>query len=167
MSKPYEFTVEAGHVMLFARAVLDDNPLYRDPPSERTLAASGMQAPPTFTEVRQQFEPGYPYRPSRDRKWFGSAGTAGGPAPATDEQASGGTTFHAEQHFEYHRPVRVGDVLQVSSHPGARWIKQGRRGGALEFSEMIVEFRDRRGDLVVTSRSVAVTTAHSVEDPDK
>jgi acyl dehydratase len=166
MSEPYEFTVEPSHVMLFARAVLDENPAYRDAAARRAVAAGGLLAPPTFTEVWQQFEPGYPYRPSPKLKWFGSAATAGGPAPVTNDQAGGGTTFHAEQHFEYHRPVRVGDVLRVFSHPGARWTKQGRRGGTLEFSEKIVEFRDRRGDLVVTSRSVAVTAARAVEDVD-
>jgi acyl-CoA thioesterase FadM len=28
--------------------------------------------------------------------------------------------LHAEQHFGYHRPVRVGDVLTGASRPGCR-----------------------------------------------
>ena len=66
-----------------------------------------------------------------------------------------GGRLHAEQHFVYHRPVRVGDVLAGTTRPGEEWEKQGR-SGRLRFREQITEFRDEAGELVVTARSVSV-----------
>ncbi len=73
----------------------------------------------------------------------------------------GGTGLHAEQEFEYHRPVRAGDVLSTAARPGERWEKQGR-SGKLVFSESITEYRDQNGELVVTARSVGVMTERPV-----
>jgi hydroxyacyl-ACP dehydratase HTD2-like protein with hotdog domain len=69
-----------------------------------------------------------------------------------------GRGLHAEQRFEYHRPVTVGDVLSVTTRPGATWEKEGRRAGKLTFVETISEYRNQDGELVVTARSVGVRT---------
>jgi len=76
----------------------------------------------------------------------------GGDAGLVTEGAGG---LHAEQHFVYHRPVRVGDVLTGATRPGREWEKFGR-SGRLRFREQITEFRDDSGELVVTARSVSV-----------
>ena len=68
---------------------------------------------------------------------------------------AGAGSLHAEQHFTYHRPIRVGDVLIPATRPGEAWEKQGR-SGRLRFREQITEFRDESGRLVVTARSVSV-----------
>jgi hypothetical protein len=70
--------------------------------------------------------------------------------------------LHAEQHYEYHRPLRVGDVLSATVLPGKTWEKEGRRAGKLVFSETVIEFRDQSGDLVVTARGVGVRTEKPV-----
>ena len=77
--------------------------------------------------------------------------------------AAGGTGFHAEQRYEYHRPVRVGDVLSVHTSPGRSWEKMGRRGGRLTFTETVTEYRDEQGELVVTATSVGIVTEKAVE----
>src|SRR6266849_1026080 len=104
------FPVEAGHVLAFARAIGDDNPVYRDPEYAAASEVGGLIAPPTFTQASAQWDPEYPLRPSPGEKWYGSAS-----APGTMPEGGGG--LHAEQHFTYHRPVRVGDVLSASSRP--------------------------------------------------
>ena len=78
--------------------------------------------------------------------------------------ARGGTGLHAEQHYDYHRPIRAGDVLTLSTRPGKSWEKQGRRGGLLQFRESITEYRDGDGELVLTARSVGVLTAQAVTE---
>jgi acyl dehydratase len=142
------FPIEAGHVMAFARAIGDDNPVYRDPASPAAVAAGGLLASPTFTQASAQWDPEYGLRPRPGEKWYGSAA-----GPGTMPAGSGG--LHAEQHFTYHRPLRVGDVLSATRHAGETWTKSGR-SGQLEFTEFITEFRDSAGALVVTARSVAV-----------
>ena len=51
--------------------------------------------------------------------------------------------------------------------PGKTWEKQGRRAGKLVFNEMITEYRDERGELVVTARSVGVRTEKVVEQEQR
>ena len=66
--------------------------------------------------------------------------------------------YLAEQHFEYHRHLKPGDVLSETTIPGKTWEKQGRRAGKLTFTEHITESRDQNGELVITARTVSVIT---------
>jgi hypothetical protein len=175
------FPVEAGHIMMFARAIGDANPRYY----EETAGSEGVVAPPTFVQASAQFDPGYPLRPKIGQPWFGSGREPAGPPPSFAGRGSGrrdgggsagdggergggggggGTGLHAEQHFEYARPVRPGDILTWTTKPGKTWEKQGRRGGRLVFSELVTEYRDQQGELVVTARSVGVRTEKPVEE---
>ncbi|HEY7069616.1 MAG TPA: MaoC family dehydratase N-terminal domain-containing protein [Acidimicrobiales bacterium] len=161
------FPIEAGHIMLFARAIGDPNPIYYDP--EQAIA------PPTFVQAGAQFDPDYGLRPKIGKPWFGSGRTPSGlqrPAPAEGGSSGGGggggrggggTGLHAEQHYEYHRPLKVGDVLTSTTTPGKRWEKEGRRAGKLVFAESVTEYRNQDGELVVTARSVAVRTERAVQ----
>ena len=161
MADSYEFPVEAGHILMFARSVGDDNEVYSDKTHETNVEAGGIIAPPTFPQATAQFQPGYFLRPVIGEPWFGSGKEPTGVSP--ESQGGGGTGLHAEQHFEYHRTPKAGDVLTVTSRPGESWEKQGRRGGKLLFSENITEYRDQDGELVVTARSVGVRTEKVVE----
>lgn len=177
------FPVEAGHVLMFARAVGDPNPIYSDPEYAAASEVGGIIAPPTFVQASAQFDPDYGLRPKIGRPWFGSGRTPSGlPRPAPAEPAAegassessgerprggggggGGGGLHAEQHYEYHRPLRVGDVLTATTTPGRRWEKQGRRAGTLVFAESITEYRNQDGELIVTARGVGVRTERAVQ----
>lgn len=149
------FPIEAGHIMCFARAIGDANPAYYG----AMTGAADVPAPPTFVTASAQFDPDYPLRPQIGEPWFGSGREASGrPQPASTGGGGGGTGLHAEQHYTYHRPLRAGDVLHATTRPGERWEKQGRRGGTLVFSEIITEYHDASGELVVTARTVGVKT---------
>jgi hypothetical protein len=155
------FPVEAGHILLFARAIADPNPMYADP----DLAV----APPTFVQASAQFDPDYFLRPKPGQPWMGSGATPSQLVAASAGGSSGGggggggTGLHAEQHYEYHRIPRPGDVLSATVRSGESWEKEGRRGGTLQFSESITEYRDQHGELVVTARSVGVRTSQIPE----
>jgi hypothetical protein len=154
------FPVEYSHIMMFARSVGDDNPIYHDPNYAKTTEVGSIIAPPTFVQASAQFDPDYSLRPKPGKPWFGSGGSATGvkkEATGGDGGGNGGT-LHAEQHYEYHRPLRPGDVLTATALPGKTWEKEGRRGGKLLFSENIIEYRDQKGELVVTARGVGVRT---------
>ena len=155
------FPVEAGHIMCFARAIGDANPAYYG----AMTADEPVPAPPTFVQASAQFDPDYPLRPKIGAAWFGSGRTATGVTRDSGNGGGGGggTGLHAEQHYTYHRPVRAGDVLTATVRTGDTWEKQGRRGGKLLFGEIITEYRDAAGELVVTARSVSVRTEKVVE----
>ena len=123
----------------------------------------GIIAPPTFAQASAQFDPDYFLRPKIGKPWFGSGKEPTGVKPGIEDSGSGGRGLHAEQHFEYHRQIRPGDVLTATVKPGKRWEKEGRRSGKLIFDEMIIEYRDHKGELVITARGVSVQTEHAVD----
>ncbi len=151
------FPVEATHIMMFARAIGDPNPAFRDPESDAATALGGIVAPPTFPMAAAQFDPENPLIPRPGEAWFGSGGGPGFTRPG------GSGRLHAEQIFEYERPVRPGDVLTGASREGRSWQKESRRGGVLKFDESITEYRDQAGELVVTVTMVGVVTERPVD----
>ena len=153
------FPVEAGHIMLFARAIGDANPEYYG----AITGGAMVPAPPTFVQSSAQFDPDYFLRPKPGEPWFGSGRHATGVVHG-EGGGGGGGGLHAEQHYEYHRPLRAGDVLTATVRPGETWEKQGRRGGKLVFVESVTEYHDESGELVVTARGVGVRTEKVVEE---
>jgi hypothetical protein len=155
------FPVEAGHILLFARSIGDANPIYSDEEHARTTEVGHVIAPPTFVQASAQFDPDWPLRPKIGEPWFGSGKEPTGAKSNPTRGGGGGGAgagLHAEQHFEYHRHLKPGDVLRGVNREGRRWEKEGRRGGKLQFMEVITEFYDQNDELVITARSVGVRT---------
>lgn len=171
-----QFPVEATHIMMFARSVGDHNPVYHDAEQAAAGETNGIIAPPTFAQSSAQFDPDYPLRPRPGVTWFGSGKHPSGLAPkpkveggdgdSKKKKKSGGGAggLHAEQHFEYHRHLRPGDVLTAKTTPGKTWEKQSKRAGLLKFSESITEYYDQNGELVITARGVGVRTERVIEE---
>jgi acyl dehydratase len=152
------FPVEESQILLFARALGDPNPIYSDPTYAATSEVGGIIAPPTFVQSSAHFDPDFPLRPRLGQPWFGSGRTPTGAAHGKSANSvENPGRLHAEQEFQYHRPVRPGDILSATSRPGERWEKQGRSGWLL-FSEWVTEYRDQNGELVVTALSIGVET---------
>jgi len=160
-----KFLVEASHIMMFARSAGDANQIYYDPEYAQTTEPGSIIAPPTFAQSSAQFDPDYFLRPKIGQPWFGSgkeptgikreAGGGGG--------GRGGGGLHAEQHFEYHRHLKPGDVLSATTRPGKTWEKESKRAGKLVFTESVTEYRDQHGELVITARGVGVRTERPVD----
>ena len=145
------FPIEASHILMFARAIGDENPAYTDAASDAAKALGGVIAPPTFTMSATQFDPAAMLRPKLDEPWFGSGAT-----PSGAEIARTGA-LHAEQHFEYFRPVLAGEVLTLTERAGTTWTKMSKSGGSLLFDERFHDYCSAEtGDVVVTARFVSV-----------
>lgn len=151
------FPIEATHIMMFARSIGDENPVYHDAEKAKATEIGGIIAPPTFTAAVAQFNP-EGSRPRPGEKWFGSGRTPSG----IEGKAPSAGGLNAEQHFEYFRPIRPGETLIAETRPGRTWERDSKRAGKLMFSDRITEFRDRDGELVVSVRSVSVKTERPV-----
>lgn len=151
------FPIEATHIMMFARSIGDENPVYHDAEAAKGSAVGGVIAPPTFTAAVAQFNPEQS-RPRPGVKWFGSGGTPSG----IEGKAPSAGGLNAEQHFEYFRPIRAGETLTAETRPGTTWERESKRAGKLLFSDRITEFRDQAGELVARVRSVSVKTERPV-----
>ncbi|GAA2848666.1 hypothetical protein GCM10010472_01990 [Pseudonocardia halophobica] len=144
MARSLHLPVDFGHVLMFRRAVgyPDDGVLdSADPPAP----------PPTFVASSAHFDADYPLRPRAGAPW--PPGNRGG---ASSGEESNSRMLHAEQHYDFHRQPRVGEVLTAEIRDGATWTKEGRQG-TMQFAEILTEFRDEAGEPVVTSRAVRVT----------
>ncbi|MFI7190244.1 FAS1-like dehydratase domain-containing protein [Nocardia nova] len=147
----YRFPVDASQILLFARAIGDDNPVYSDPGSQAVVELGGVLAPPTFCMASAQFDPEFALRPRKGEVWFGSSGEPSGAEPPDTGW------LHAEQHFEYHRSLLAGETLDVFEREGRSWEKRSGRGGILRFQERLVEYRSAgTGELVTVARTVHV-----------
>ena len=71
--------------------------------------------------------------------------------------------LHGEQRFEYHKPLLAGMQLTVTQRAGKTWTKEGKKGGVMRFSESVAEYRDEKGELVVTATSVGIVTEKAVQ----
>jgi len=150
--------------MMFARSIADSNPIYYDAKYADGTEPGAIIAPPTFVQASAQFDPDYFLRPKIGEPWFGSGKEATGIKRASGGGGGGGGGgLHAEQHYEYHRHPRAGDVLTATVKPGKTWEKEGKRSGKLVFSETVTEYRDQNGELVVTATGVGVRTERPVD----
>jgi hypothetical protein len=156
------FPIEAGHVLTFARSIGDTQAGYSDT-AFADAGLAGVVVPPTFVLAGAQFDPEFPLRPQPGQPWWGSGGAPRGQKHSSLDGAAGNgaessNVLHAEQRLDFARPVRVGDVLTATENPGRTWEKRSRSGALLKFSELITEYRDAAGELVVTATAVAVAT---------
>ena len=161
-----KFPVEASHIMMFARSIGDDNQIYYDADYASTTEVGSLIAPPTFAQSSAQFDPDYFLRPKIGAPWFGSGKEPTGVKKSDSSGGGGGGNgggLHAEQHFEYHRHLQPGDVLSATTKPGKTWEKEGKRSGKLIFSESVTEYRDQKGELVITATGVGVRTERPVD----
>jgi acyl dehydratase len=145
--------VESGKVTEFARAITDDDPLFRDGTAATERGDDRIPAPPTYTQVRR-----FPrHRPDG----VGSDGFE-----LFDLGFRRERVLHGEQRYEYERPVVVGDVLDGTTTLVDVFQRGGARGGTMTFAVLETEYRDRDGDLVLTDRSTAIETGSTVDDGD-
>ena len=161
-----KFLIEASHIMMFARSVGDSNPIYHDEEYAKNTELGGIIPPPTFAQSSAQFDPEYFLRPKVGGDgWFGSGKEATGSKPSSGSGGGGGAAMglHAEQHFEYHLPVKAGDTLSATTKPGKTWEKESKRAGKLKFSESVTEYRNQNGELVITATGVGVQTERVVD----
>ncbi|MCL8208019.1 MAG: MaoC family dehydratase N-terminal domain-containing protein [Actinomycetia bacterium] len=126
--------VEAGHIRRFAEAVGDDSPLYTDPRFAAETPFRGVIAPPTFATT-------FP------------AGTASLFADVEGFELR--RVLHGEQEYVYHRPVRPGQRLWVTSRVADVYERSGRTG-RMAFIVVETVARDIDGLPVVTGRSTIV-----------
>jgi acyl dehydratase len=158
----HEFPVDRTAILTFAAALGETNPIYWDEAYAKATPLGGVIAPPTFGVASAHWNPSHALRgvrriPSAPER----------PQARRSESAGDGASLtrvlHGEQRFVYHQPIRAGMRLRVAARPGRSWEKEGKRGGKLRFSETVTEYRDERGELVVTATSVGIVTEKAVE----
>ena len=136
----FEFPVERGQIMMFARALSDDNPIYFDEGHRQTALRGGVVAPPTFVACAAQFDPDWPYRP-RPGARVERLGPRTRCCPSLvrrRHQSACRTALRIPCAAASRRR------LDCSREAGKTWEKHSPRGGTLRFSEEITRFVNQR-----------------------
>lgn len=126
--------VERGKIREFAKAILDDNPIYE---------SEDAPVPPTYTMTIAHWP----------------APSGGGGAGLSKLGLDLLRVLHAGQEYEYLGEIKAGDVLTASSKISDVYEKEGKRGGTLTFVKSETTFTNQRGEDVVISRNIIVQTA--------
>ena len=121
---PVRVEIEHAPVMLFARAVKDRSAVYASEHAAHAAGFDRVPVPPTFTFVMASAGAFPDIQPA------GGTGSmyADTGADAATAFARDGLYLHGEQHFTYHRPVCVGDVLEGRMRTSQPIARQARRG---------------------------------------
>jgi len=124
--------VEKGAIRRFAEALGDYNPIYFDEEYARGAGYPGIVAPPTFPTS---------FHSSADLRELLGVGIK--------------SLLHAEQAFEYERPVFAGDRLYVTTKVADIYEKTGP-GGVMDVAVIEDEGRDEEGAVVYRARRTLV-----------
>jgi acyl dehydratase len=131
-SKPVTYEVEKGQVRRFARAIEDGDAIHVDEKAAKAGGFSSIVAPPTFPAVLH----------------------------GVDELLEGvgldpRQTMHAEEEYEYFKPICAGDEITVSHKIVNAYDKQAPNG-RLIFVVIETRGNDRRGKPMFKGRRVLV-----------
>jgi acyl dehydratase len=139
-------TVERGQLALFAAAVKDDSPIYRDLTAATDAGLAGIPAPPTYPFVMGNFG-AFPELQTGESPVGNPMAEVLGPL-----MAKGGIILHGEQEFTYHRPVLAGDVLVGEGSVVDAYQKESK-GKTMTFIVVETAWSERStGKPVCTSR---------------
>jgi hypothetical protein len=131
--EPFEIVIESGKVREFARATGSADPAYLDDPEPIS---------PTTFLVSATF-------------WMTPSSS-----PWGDDKPETARILHGGQEFSFTGPPpRAGTRLVGVQRIDKAYEKEGRRGGAMRFYELVTEYRDSAGELVAEVRSTIIVTA--------
>lgn len=134
-SPPTLNEVEKGAIRRFAEALGDYNPIYYDEEYARALGYPTIVAPPTFPAS---------FHSAADLRELLGVGIK--------------SLLHAEQGFEYERPILAGDRIYVSTRVADVLERQGP-AGKMDVALIQDEGRDEEGNLVFRARRTLVVRA--------
>jgi acyl dehydratase len=134
--------VEAGKVAEFARAIRADDPVHLDEAAANRRGYRGVVAPLTF--VRTADFPRNRTESVGSHKHYGH-----------DLGFDPRFEVHGEETYEYHRPLRVGDVLSGETELADVYTREGSNG-EMTFADLETIYRDADGDPVVTQTTTSL-----------
>jgi acyl dehydratase len=127
------FTVERDRVVQFADAIGEDNPVFRDAETAKSQGFGEQLSPPTFVTVLQIL-------------------TSGQVVLDQELALNYALVVHAEQEYEWLRPIQVGDVLAATPRIADIYSK-----GSNEFVVIESDVKDQSGATVVVMRTTLLS----------
>jgi acyl dehydratase len=131
-SKPVTYEIEKGQLRRFARAIEDEDPFHVDDKAAKANGFPALVAPPTFPAALHSVD-----------ELLETLGL--------DPRG----TMHAEEEYEYFRPIFAGDEIAVTHKVVNAYDKQAPNG-RLIFVVIETRGNDKRGKPIFKGRRVLV-----------
>jgi len=131
-TRPVVHEVEKGQIRRFASAFGEENPVHFDEKMARASGFSSLVAPPTFPVALCTTDP-----------------------LLTEIGLDPQSTMHAEEEYEYFRPICAGELITVTHRIADVYDKQAPNG-RLVFVVIETRGNDKRGRPVFKGRRVLV-----------
>jgi acyl dehydratase len=135
-SPPTLNEVEKGAIRRFAEAMGDYNPIYYDEEYARASGYPTIVAPPTFPAS---------FHSAADLRELLGVGIK--------------SLLHAEQTFEYDRPIFANDRIYVSTRVSDVLERSGPTGARMDVAVIEDEGRDEEGNVVFRARRTLIVRA--------
>ncbi len=132
------FPLERGKLAELARALFDDDPVYRDPQAAAAAGFDGVPAPPTATVAIDHWA----QRSMNDL--------------AIELGLDLARVLHGSASWELRRPLRAGAELTARRRLADVTTKEGRRGGAMTLLTIETDFLDDSGEIAVQRRDTLI-----------
>jgi acyl dehydratase len=142
---PSTIVIERGPASNFARAVKDDNPIFGDPTAAK---AAGFDSTPIFPTYGFAFAHWGQFPELQPE---GASAQSPVMAVIGNLMKTGGLVLHGEQAFKYLAPVVAGDTLTSTGKISDLYEKTSSNGKVMTFISSENEYRNQRGELVLTS----------------
>jgi acyl dehydratase len=134
----FPLPVERSKVREFARALLDEDPIYQDAAAAQAAGLGGIPAPLTFAAASGHFR--------EDLALFESLGF--------DIKRM----LHGESSWEYLAPVQVGDELVARRRVVDVTTRPGKRGGDMTIVSFEIDYVNQDGETALRERLVLIQT---------
>ena len=130
-SAPFSTDVEKGAIVKFARAIDDDNPLFRDELAARNGPYGALIAPPTFLRSMVSARPNLPFELPLPRLLDGGSD------------------------WEYFEPIRAGDRITSVGRITDIAERTGRLG-LMIFVTTVITYTNQLGQVAATQTSTSI-----------
>lgn len=132
------FPVDRSKLAELARAFGDDDPVWYDAAAATAAGFDGIPVLPTTTVIADHWRPG------------------GATAMIDAIGADLPRVLHGEASWEYLAPLRAGAELTATQRVDSVTTKEGRRGGSMTLVQLVTDFADEQGTLVVRRRDTLI-----------
>ena len=143
---PSKVVIERGPVSNFAKAVKSGSEIYQNEAAAKGAGFDAIPTPPTygfgmanwgaFPEIQPQSE---------------QAGANPVMQVIGSLMKTGGLILHGEQSFDYHAPIVAGDTLDATGRISDLYEKTSSGGATMTFVSSETEYRNQRGEHVLTA----------------
>ena len=142
--------IEQGPVAQFADVLGNTDPIHRSAAAGRARGFAGSPVPPTYPFVMWQWGAHPDLQPDED-------GDLANLAAVSDAlRADGGMMLHGEQEFRYHRPLVVGETVELRAVVTDVSEKTRKDGRTMRMATIETEVRGSAGDLALTQTTTLI-----------